>query len=863
MLAGNVNCRADRYRYWGVFWIDASSRENAQNSYAEIGRYHGKGDSFKACIHWLATRHDRWLLILDNADEPERDVLDIAELIPTGNRGHVLITTRNPHAPAELSNAGYLNLKALRREEAIDLLLRCASNDERTWADAQSRSIADEIATKILYRIARTIDAAGRFIRHKKYTLERYLRLYLPLQRKHESLDPSTDPAEVAVVTTWETPMGHIERKAAKSPANRDAVELFRIFTFLHCDGIPQKVFHDLWRSQNPVPTSDQQLPSILSSGHRNIDTLQLRLEEAVNILYDYGVIESVNFDDSVEGLSRSCYTFHPLVQSSARHRMKAIHREQRPVWLNHTLHALASSLPIEADDLDPKLARKLIPHVRQCLNAREELDQDQIMFEKSNGMLTKSHPTDLQRSIMLNEESALQYERLITVYDAVAWWKHSAVLHKMIVAYWQHNHGARNENTLRAERKLSINYWYEYELEGCIKTQLRLLIKRWFKRKDWLDWFLTPITPIHVDYCIALSDLTQSLWQAHKHPESLRTGQRAVAGLTKRLGKDDMRTLTARFNLGRTLMHLGRTDEAQEALCAVVKARKQYLRPKHMEISTENEETELFKRRPPGLNHSDTLFARSDLALNLRNNPNRKLIVERIMKNVLKTRQEIFGEEHPYTLLSHIDLGSKILGVGGKTKEGIAVMEHVIPIIERILGDHRVYLHMAYGSLARAYAYDFQWQKAEAAIAKIYNTIDPSAPHSTMVSAAYARLQFRAGNYEASEKTLRQLLDNRVYGTTKGVSSPATQNVLEQLAVLYKYTGQTEKLGALKKIIPKVNENSEIGSMYDTFNMQFPEAPDPLKTLFDIFLFPMARWAQRPNCDSGVRFHETLRRET
>jgi len=92
-----------------------------------------------------------------------------------------------------------------------------------------------------------------------------------------------------------------------------------------------------------------------------------------------------------------------------------------------------------------------------------------------------------------------------------------------------------------------------------------------------------------------------------------------------------------------------------------------------------------------------------------------------------------------------HIDLGSKILGAVGKTRESVAVTEDITPTCERAFGDHRAGLHVAYGSLACAYAYDLQWQKAEDAIAKIYNTIDPSAPHSSMVSAAYARLQFRA----------------------------------------------------------------------------------------------------------------------
>src|SRR5260370_30931606 len=43
-----------------------------------------------AAVHWLAT-HEEWLLIVDNADEVDM----IWPRLPTGNKGHILLTTRD------------------------------------------------------------------------------------------------------------------------------------------------------------------------------------------------------------------------------------------------------------------------------------------------------------------------------------------------------------------------------------------------------------------------------------------------------------------------------------------------------------------------------------------------------------------------------------------------------------------------------------------------------------------------------------------------------------------------------------------------------------------------------------------------
>jgi hypothetical protein len=81
----------------------------------------GKED--KDATRWLATSGTEWLLLLDNANDPN---INFYDFFPPGTRGNILITSRNPqlcvHAPHchhQISN--------LEEEEAVELLLTSAA----------------------------------------------------------------------------------------------------------------------------------------------------------------------------------------------------------------------------------------------------------------------------------------------------------------------------------------------------------------------------------------------------------------------------------------------------------------------------------------------------------------------------------------------------------------------------------------------------------------------------------------------------------------------------------------------------------------------------------------------------------------
>ena len=66
-----------------------------------------------------ATKH-KWLLILDNADDPETDY---AQYFPSGNRGCIILTIRD-HRCRVYSDVGYRELETLDRSKVIGLFLK-------------------------------------------------------------------------------------------------------------------------------------------------------------------------------------------------------------------------------------------------------------------------------------------------------------------------------------------------------------------------------------------------------------------------------------------------------------------------------------------------------------------------------------------------------------------------------------------------------------------------------------------------------------------------------------------------------------------------------------------------------------------
>ncbi|QRV80934.1 patatin-like phospholipase protein [Ceratobasidium sp. AG-Ba] len=78
-------------RWTDIAYVDATSRDTAESTLKAFALAKKAGETHQHAIRWLELSNQPWLLVFDNADDPD---LDLQSLLPGGTNGSVLVTTR-------------------------------------------------------------------------------------------------------------------------------------------------------------------------------------------------------------------------------------------------------------------------------------------------------------------------------------------------------------------------------------------------------------------------------------------------------------------------------------------------------------------------------------------------------------------------------------------------------------------------------------------------------------------------------------------------------------------------------------------------------------------------------------------------
>lgn len=161
-----VSCTNIGCRYWGIFWVDGREEQRLKQSFAQnIAKLVGVGKTYQAALHWLSHLDEDWLLIIDNADDPD---IDLVKFFPQGANGHVLITTRNQDC--SFGNVGSVAFDGMRPEDANKLLIHVAQVSQ----SPDNESIVGDIVHHLGF-LALAIVVAGSAIRQGACLLKEYL----------------------------------------------------------------------------------------------------------------------------------------------------------------------------------------------------------------------------------------------------------------------------------------------------------------------------------------------------------------------------------------------------------------------------------------------------------------------------------------------------------------------------------------------------------------------------------------------------------------------------------------------------------------------------------------------------------------
>ncbi|MWA06348.1 tetratricopeptide repeat protein [Actinomadura sp. LD22] len=213
-----------------VWWVPADQPMLARSSLAALAPELGLPGASMTGIEDAANSvlgalrrgqpYDRWLLIFDNADQPE----DINEMVPRGP-GHVLITSRNHRWEGIVDT---VSVDVFTREESVEFLgKRVPRSMTAEYADRLSAELGD---------LPLALEQAGALVNETGMTVNEYLEL---LHGKTSQLLLEGKPLDypMSMTAAWSISVANLSQKVP------EAVELLRCCAFFGPEPIPRDVF--------------------------------------------------------------------------------------------------------------------------------------------------------------------------------------------------------------------------------------------------------------------------------------------------------------------------------------------------------------------------------------------------------------------------------------------------------------------------------------------------------------------------------------------------------------------------------------------------------------------------------------------
>jgi nucleoside phosphorylase/tetratricopeptide (TPR) repeat protein len=320
-----------RQDYSLVWWIRSESPGSIDIAYRALAPKLGlnlpadtaPGDLIPIVLHRLSA-HDKWLLIFDNAEEPE----NLGNYLPQSGDGEIIITSRNPNWRAY---AECIPIEIWQPTEAVEFI------NKRSGQSASEAS--GKLAEKLGF-LPLALEQATAYIEASGCSIPKYMDLYKAHSQKLlERGKPSTDYPDT-VATTWEISFDSL---AKASPL---AADLLKICAFLAPDDIPFDIFTEGIESLPESMREQAQDP--------------LKFQDARAALRRY----------SLADVAEDSLSIHRLVQMVIRDRMASSERKQWTQAAEELVNAVYSFDENRLETWTP--AAQLLPHaivVADCID--------------------------------------------------------------------------------------------------------------------------------------------------------------------------------------------------------------------------------------------------------------------------------------------------------------------------------------------------------------------------------------------------------------------------------------------------------------------------------------------------------------
>jgi tetratricopeptide (TPR) repeat protein len=588
----------------------------------------------------LASVNRSWLLILDNADDPN---FDYQVYFPPGNLGVVLMTSRNPECH-RFATIGFEVLEGLDEEDARTLLLRAAAIHLDQWplCEEHARAVTDTLGSHPLALIQ-----AGSYVARGHCTLQQYPQVHQRYCQRLLQYYPKQAQSRYGhVYATFEASAQVLESSGNETA--KDALQLLSTLSMLGPGGLPMAIFEAAWQgaqgtSLDAVMIDDvgylskwhvSQLVPLIQADLNEWDSF--RIVEASHLLVSLSLINENNQNGSFS------ISIHPLTHSWARDRQSQ--EGQAQAWVS-----TGSMIALSCSDTDLWMVyeRQLRQHIHSYLDKKGV-----EMFSYGPRLMIARILVRCGRLLHQMRDDSKLFAFLRYVF------KQLAVDPMTPSQEWLSLYD------LMAKNLLNI---------GNVREAVRLL--------EHIVKILEQ-TPAenHPNRLASQHELAGAYLANGQVTEAVRLVEHVVKIREQTLAENHLDRLASQHELAGAYLANGQVKEAVQLLEHVVKIGEQTLAE----------------------NHPDQLASQHELAGAYLANEQVKEAVQ-LLKHVVKIGEQTLAENHPDQLASQHELGRAYLA-NGQAREAVRLLEYVVKTEERTLTENHPNRLASQHALAEAY---------------------------------------------------------------------------------------------------------------------------------------------------------------
>lgn len=614
--------------------------------------------------------------------------MDLEKHFPAGERGFVLVTTRNPYNRT-LGTVGEkfydFEKEKLGTDDSNELLLKAADEPRRITS---VREAAARIAERLGY-LPLAIVQAGKAILRGMCTcnLWNYLDIYdqsWQRIRRARSLSGGRSRLNNEEVVNMKNVYSSYEiiyRGLENTPAlsTQDAVDILKLFSFLSNKSLRMEVLvtavrhpqaqreYDEDQAAKKTTTQDGASASWTSALKEYVIWLIRQMDKSAPVLP--AVLREDNFDearlgdamDQLESLSlvnhqreENSYSMHPLIHTWVRERPEMSNAEQA-IWCQAASSTLAQSIllpPLDKIESAQSLRRHLLLHVSHVQKCRESVKLKLMDNQKSRKRFWKPLAPIFSRQL------ALEFGKFSLVYFNNGFYIEAEELQLKVRDFVCSRLGMDNPLAWRITLALSATYFELTKFNRAAELQAQVV--------NSCIQTLGSEDPQTLKY---INLLGASRCFQGRLAESRELHEKCIEGMTRVLGPDHEDTLLAMNNLGKVMWRYWQYDVSHALHAKAFEGLK--------------------KESSCGPTHANTLEAKECLAMSYIDLPGDDLpSAHAMMLDVKKERKRQLGTEQPGTLLARSNL-ARIKSAMGDHVGAEKLFRKSFPIAQRNLGEN------------------------------------------------------------------------------------------------------------------------------------------------------------------------------